>query len=65
MNFIDWHKSSYSGGAGENCVEKGVDTAAGLVGVRDSKLGSTSPVLAFAGAQWTAFIADLRDGDAA
>jgi hypothetical protein len=61
-NFKNWHKSSFSGGAGENCVEKGIDEAAGVVGVRDTKQGTTSPVLAFPGSQWTAFVSGLNNG---
>ncbi|MGW1436767.1 DUF397 domain-containing protein [Streptomyces griseus] len=57
--FIGWHKSSYSGGAGENCVEQGVSPADGVVGVRDTKRADESPVLAFRASTWTAFVADV------
>ncbi|MCX4799647.1 DUF397 domain-containing protein [Streptomyces sp. NBC_01242] len=57
-NFKNWHKSSYSGGAGEDCIEKGFDATANVVGVRDTKRAEESPVLAFSGTAWTAFVAD-------
>lgn len=62
--FTRWHKSTYSGG-GENCVTQGTDRAAQAVGIADTKMGDTSPVLAFSGNAWTAFVADLTTGDAA
>ncbi|MFE6000390.1 DUF397 domain-containing protein [Streptomyces sp. NPDC056454] len=57
--FTNWHKSSYSGGEGENCVEQGVSPADGAVGVRDTKRGEESPVLPFSSAAWSAFVADV------
>jgi Domain of unknown function (DUF397) len=54
----NWHKSSYSNGAQNGCVEVG--TAPGLVGVQDSKLGEASPILAFSRRAWAAFLADLE-----
>ncbi|MFD9889939.1 DUF397 domain-containing protein [Amycolatopsis sp. NPDC059027] len=54
----DWHKASYSQGQQNGCVEVG--TVPGLVGVRDTKLGTASPILAFAPASWTAFLTDIR-----
>lgn len=56
-----WHKSSRS--APQNgCVE--VTTAVpGWVGVRDSKLGTASPVLAFTHLEWHAMLAGARDGE--
>jgi hypothetical protein len=64
-SFEGWHKSSYSSGEGENCVEQGLDRAVGAVGVRDTKIGAASPVLAFTGGSWEAFLADIKTGDAA
>lgn len=54
-----WRTSSYS--QGENgCVE--VSTALpGWVGVRDSKLGPTSPLLAVTRSQWRALLAAHAD----
>jgi hypothetical protein len=52
-----WHKSSYSW---QNaCVEVTTELP-GWVGVRDSKLGASSPLLPFSTAQWTAFLRDVR-----
>ncbi|WP_371515878.1 DUF397 domain-containing protein [Kitasatospora sp. NBC_01300] len=56
-----WHKSSYSGGNGGNCVE----VASGLpdlVPVRDSK-DPGGPVLAFPAPAWQAFVAALQNGE--
>ncbi|WP_163511734.1 DUF397 domain-containing protein [Fodinicola acaciae] len=53
----NWRKSTYSGNE-SNCVEvgsKNVDIA-----VRDTKLGESSPVLAFGSAQWRTFIASTK-----
>ncbi|QKV93524.1 DUF397 domain-containing protein [Streptomyces sp. NA02950] len=53
-----WHKSSYSNGAGGNCVESarhGGDRTA----VRDSK-DPGGPVLAFSDRAWGDFIAAVR-----
>jgi hypothetical protein len=54
-----WRKSSYSQGA-NGCVEITTELT-GWVGVRDSKLGTASPLLAIPTAQWRALLAtDLR-----
>jgi len=50
-----WRKSSYSNGDGGNCVEV-ADGVPGVVPVRDSKLGTDSPVLAFPAHAWTGFL---------
>ncbi len=51
-----WRTSSRS--IGTECVEAGNGTAA--VGVRDSVLGDTSPVLRFNFRTWTAFLAAVK-----
>ncbi|WP_034274415.1 DUF397 domain-containing protein [Haloechinothrix halophila] len=56
-----WQKSSYSQGASD-CVEITTDVP-GWVGVRDSKLGGSSPVLAFSQGEWNAFIAGAKAGE--
>jgi len=58
---INWHKSTYSGGNGGNCVEV-AHTPAGVL-VRDTKQHSAGPVLDFTPAEWRAFIAGVRDGE--
>jgi hypothetical protein len=56
---LTWRKSTRSGAAG-HCVEVANGTA--VVLVRDSK-DATGPVLAFAGPDWTGFIAGVRAGE--
>ena len=53
-----WRKSTRSGGSGGNCVEV-ADNLPGVVAVRDSK-DATGPTLAFAPANWAAFVADVK-----
>lgn len=62
MNVDGWFKSSRSGSEG-SCVEANMSTP-GTVLVRDSKLGpDASPILTFTHAEWTAFVAGVRDGE--
>jgi uncharacterized protein DUF397 len=57
-----WRKSSYSQGNGGECVEWAHQaSASGHVAVRDSK-DPTGPRLAFTTAEWSAFIAAVKDG---
>lgn len=56
----NWGKSTFSGNNG-GCVE--VATLPGWVGVRDTKLGDASPVLAFTNAEWIAFLNGIRQGE--
>ncbi|MEU3600078.1 DUF397 domain-containing protein [Streptomyces sp. NPDC006798] len=53
-----WRKSSYSGGAGDNCVEV-ADNVPGAVPVRDSKTPG-GPALSFADPAWAAFIGMVK-----
>ncbi|MER5949619.1 DUF397 domain-containing protein [Streptomyces sp. NPDC001904] len=53
-----WHKSSYSGGSGGECLEVSHDHP-GLVPVRDSK-NPDGPKLVLRAAAWSAFVDDLR-----
>ena len=55
-----WRKSSRSGGNGGACVE--VATIPAATGVRDSKLGDTSPILPFTSATWSSFLAQVKSG---
>ncbi len=56
-----WYKSSYSNGGQNHCVEVN-HSRVGHVGVRDSTLGTTSPVLAIPAAQWVCILAAVQDG---
>ena len=61
-DYTGWHKSSYSGNA-NSCVEVG-HAADGRVGVRDTKQHGRGPVLGFTRAEWQAFLAAVRSGQA-
>ncbi|MCZ7457519.1 DUF397 domain-containing protein [Streptomyces sp. WMMC940] len=50
---LRWRKSSYSGGAGGECVE--VADCARVVRVRDSK-DTSRPALSVAASAWAAFV---------
>jgi len=56
-----WRKSSYSQGA-NGCVEVTTELP-GWVGVRDSKLGTTSPVLACTHSEWRTMLAAAQAGE--
>jgi hypothetical protein len=56
-----WFTSSYTNEGQNTCVEVN-HSLAGHVGVRDSKLGAASPVLAVTSAQWACFLAAATDG---
>lgn len=55
-----WFTSSYTTGGQDDCVEVNYSLP-GHVGVRDSKLGTSSPVLAVPSAQWASLIAAVQD----
>ncbi|WOX10526.1 DUF397 domain-containing protein [Streptomyces sp. N50] len=58
LSAATWHKSSYSGGSGDDCLE----VAAGhptVVPVRDSK-NPLGPKLVFRPAAWSTFVEDLK-----
>ncbi|MFE2531690.1 DUF397 domain-containing protein [Streptomyces sp. NPDC059371] len=53
-----WHKSSYSGASGGDCLEVALgESHPGPVPVRDSK--NPGPVIAFGSEAWGAFVAHL------
>ncbi|MFC8127062.1 DUF397 domain-containing protein [Streptomyces sp. NPDC057302] len=53
-----WHKSTYSGPDGGNCLEVS-DGHPEIVPVRDSK-NPTGPKLVFRAVSWSAFITNLK-----
>ncbi|MCA1226104.1 DUF397 domain-containing protein [Saccharopolyspora sp. 6M] len=55
-----WRKSSYSTGNGGICVE--VATVAAGTGIRDSKLGADSPILAFEHGAFDDFLGAVKGG---
>jgi hypothetical protein len=57
---LRWHKSSYSGNGGANCVEV-AGNRPGIVLVRDSK-DREGPRLAFDGQEWSSFLRGVKDG---
>lgn len=56
----NWRKARASAANG-GCVE--VATIPGWIGVRDTKLGPDSPVLAFTPHEWDAFTKGVRGGE--
>jgi hypothetical protein len=56
-----WYTSSYCNGGQDCCVEVN-HSLAGQVGVRDSKLGTTSPVLALPAPQWACLLTAVQEG---
>lgn len=59
LTAADWRKSTYSNGAGGDCLEL-ADNIPGTVPVRDSK-NPAGPVLFLAPAAWSAFISGMRE----
>jgi hypothetical protein len=55
-----WFKSRHSGGQ-NGCVEVNLSVP-GIIGVRDSKLGDASPILAYTQPQWRALLTSARNG---
>lgn len=51
----NWHKSTYSGSASDNCVEVATNDPTSAM-VRDTKHRETGPVIAFGASAWGAFI---------
>ncbi|MEU6584873.1 DUF397 domain-containing protein [Nocardia sp. NPDC046763] len=60
LSEADWFKSSYSHSGGE-CLEA-AHLSHARVGVRDSKLGDSTPVLVFSPADWDVFNAAVQAG---
>jgi len=66
LTSANWHKSSYSGGGGGDCVEVAASGAGQaiehVIAVRDSK-DPDGPKLAFTGAQWRDFTDAIKAGE--
>ncbi|WP_329546914.1 DUF397 domain-containing protein [Streptomyces sp. NBC_01356] len=60
LSTATWHKSSYSGGSGGECLEV-ADGHPALVPVRDSKTPH-GPKLTFRVEAWSAFVENLKHG---
>ncbi|MGC9543258.1 DUF397 domain-containing protein [Streptomyces sp. UG1] len=58
LSATTWHKSSYSGGSGGDCLEVAVGHPT-LVPVRDSK-HPDGPKLIFRASAWSAFVEAVR-----
>ncbi|MEV6119118.1 DUF397 domain-containing protein [Streptomyces sp. NPDC052077] len=58
LDFVTWHKSSYSNMDGGDCVEV-AEGLPGLVPVRDSK-APEGAVVVFPEAAWVPFVAALK-----
>lgn len=58
LSAATWHKSSYSGGGGNDCLEVTHDFPT-LVPVRDSK-APHGPKLIFRASAWAAFVEAVR-----
>lgn len=58
LDGVTWHKSSYSGGGGNDCLEV-ADGNPTLIPVRDSK-NPHGPKLAFRASAWSAFITCIK-----
>ena len=58
LSMAIWHKSSYSGGGGDNCLEVTHDFPT-VVPVRDSK-APHGPKLILRASSWSAFVEAVR-----
>jgi hypothetical protein len=52
---LNWHKSSYSSGGSNDCVEV-ADNTPDLTHFRDTKLADTGPVITVTYDAWNAFL---------
>lgn len=59
-SLIGWRKSSYSGGAGGDCLE--VADGHATIPVRDSK-APAGPAVIFSADGWSSFVTALKSGD--
>ncbi|OLT10867.1 hypothetical protein BJF78_28465 [Pseudonocardia sp. CNS-139] len=59
---LAWHKSSFSGGNGNSCVEVAA-LADGERLVRDTKAQGRGPILRFPEGEWAAFVGGVNAGE--
>lgn len=62
VSSLEFRKSTFSGGNGGGCVEV-AELPDGGRAVRDSKQGSTGPVLCFNAVEWEAFLKGAKSGE--
>jgi hypothetical protein len=56
---LNWHKSSYSGGDGDDCIEV-ADNAPGRTLFRDTKLAADSLVITVTDRAWSTFLTFVK-----
>lgn len=61
VGFLTWRKSSRSHASSGNCVEV-AHSIDGVVGVRDSKAGTSGPVVVVGSVAWEEFLDEVRSG---
>jgi hypothetical protein len=61
VSSLEFRKSTFSGGNGGGCVEV-AELPDGGRAVRDSKQGSTGPILWFNAVEWEAFLNGAKSG---
>ncbi|MBK3570295.1 DUF397 domain-containing protein [Streptomyces sp. MBT62] len=58
LSSVTWHKSTYSGGSGDDCLEVAEGNPT-VVPIRDSK-NPLGPKLVFRAEAWATFVEDLK-----
>ncbi|MFE1749497.1 DUF397 domain-containing protein [Streptomyces anandii] len=61
LTWADWHKSSYSGGEGGNCLEMASVRGTPIPVIRDSKT-PLGPKLTFRTETWSTFVEKVKHG---
>ncbi|MEU5883649.1 DUF397 domain-containing protein [Spirillospora sp. NPDC047279] len=60
-NSAGWRKSTRCGGSG-TCVEVAM-LSGGQIGARDTKEGTTGPILRFSAGDWSTFLTQAKNGE--